>query len=330
MRTNFSSTRRATGKERLDAEELVTALSRVVKGQPEAVRAVVNALVVQDGKIAPIRPAALLLTGKSGVGKTFLANELVNAVNDMRPSEPYQIIRIDGANLSNEMGASTLTGSAPGYIGSDQPSFFESLLSHPKTVILVDEAEKMSPQAQHIFLSILEGRMMLQHAVGESSSVDFTHSLVLFTSNAVTRLQNRRIERSLAARLAELREIKLALRGSFSTPLLSRIGQVVLMRDLDEDTIAEIAESALQKSAQSFGLDLDFIEGDIFNEILDVADVANYGVREINTVIGMTIEPEFQKIADGSGEKKTVSLYGSLDSLTVLSSDEDNRRRRAG
>lgn len=336
MRTNFSATSIQEENEdddRLNSDELEAALNAVVMGQKEAVATAVRTVVVQDAMVAPERPGVLLLTGRPGVGKTFLAHEIVRVVNEARPNNPYILLKIDGGTLGDEMGAARLTGASAGYEGYGDEPFFSPILSHPKAVIVVDEADKLGKQALRVFLSILEGSLTLNKPVNGTSSVDFRQCVFIFTCNAVTALRNRRTDRSLPALLAERRELRLALRSSFSDELLSRVGDTILMNEISPECIGDVVISELERSARSFGLEIDFVEQTLICDIIRMADVQTFGLREVNTIIRMILAPRFAAI---SRTTRVISLSGTLSDVTVTSAHEaheayeDNRRRRAG
>lgn len=333
MRTNFSATsiqKENEDGDRLNPDELEAALNAVVIGQKEAVAAVVRTVVVQDAMTAPERPGVLLLTGRPGVGKTFLAHEIVRVVNEARPNNPYILLKIDGGTLGDEMGAARLTGASAGYEGYGDEPFFSPILSHPKAVIVVDEADKLGKQALRVFLSILEGSLTLNKPVNGTSSVDFRQCVFIFTCNAVTALRNRRTDRSLPALLAERRELRLALRSSFSDELLSRVGDSVLMNEISPECIGDVVISELERNARSFGLETAFVEQTLICDIIRMADVQTFGLREVNTIIRMILAPRFAAI---SRTTHVISLSGTLSDVTVTSAHEayeDNRRRRAG
>jgi ATP-dependent Clp protease ATP-binding subunit ClpB len=102
-------------KERLLRLEKILAES--VVGQPEAVRAVANAVrSSRSGLRGGDRPiASFLFAGPSGTGKTLLSKTLATLLFD----SPDAMIRIDSSEYSEKHSVSRLIGAPPGYVGHD-------------------------------------------------------------------------------------------------------------------------------------------------------------------------------------------------------------------
>ena len=102
-------------KEKLLRLEKVLAES--VVGQPEAVKAVANAVrLSRSGLRNSARPiASFLMAGPSGTGKTLLSKTLATLLFD----SPDAMIRIDSSEYSEKHSISRLIGAPPGYVGHD-------------------------------------------------------------------------------------------------------------------------------------------------------------------------------------------------------------------
>jgi ATP-dependent Clp protease ATP-binding subunit ClpB len=102
-------------KEKLLRLEKVLAES--VVGQPEAVKAVANAVrLSRSGLRNAARPiASFLMAGPSGTGKTLLSKTLATLLFD----SPDAMIRIDSSEYSEKHSISRLIGAPPGYVGHD-------------------------------------------------------------------------------------------------------------------------------------------------------------------------------------------------------------------
>ena len=92
-------------------------LAENVVGQPEAVKAVANAVrLSRSGLRNPARPiASFLMAGPSGTGKTLLSKTLATVLFD----SPDAMIRIDSSEYSEKHSISRLIGAPPGYVGHD-------------------------------------------------------------------------------------------------------------------------------------------------------------------------------------------------------------------
>ena len=97
-------------------------LAESVVGQPEAVKAVANAVrLSRSGLRNAARPiASFLMAGPSGTGKTLLSKTLATLLFD----SPDAMIRIDSSEYSEKHSISRLIGAPPGYVGHDSGGKF--------------------------------------------------------------------------------------------------------------------------------------------------------------------------------------------------------------
>jgi ATP-dependent Clp protease ATP-binding subunit ClpB len=103
----------STEKEKL--LRLEKTLAESVVGQPEAVKAVANAIrLSRSGLRNAARPiASFLMAGPSGTGKTLLSKTLATLLFD----SPDAMIRIDSSEYSEKHTISRLIGAPAGYVG---------------------------------------------------------------------------------------------------------------------------------------------------------------------------------------------------------------------
>jgi ATP-dependent Clp protease ATP-binding subunit ClpB len=127
---------KATEKEKLLTMERI--LASEVVGQPEAVKAVANAIRLSRSGLANTnRPlASFLFCGPSGTGKTQLTKTLARFLFDSEET----IMRIDASEYSEKHSVARLVGAPPGYIGHDEGGqLTEWVRRKPYSLILIDE-----------------------------------------------------------------------------------------------------------------------------------------------------------------------------------------------
>ncbi|MBO4383308.1 MAG: ATP-dependent Clp protease ATP-binding subunit, partial [Clostridia bacterium] len=96
---------------------LEEALAEKVKGQPEAIHAVANAVKRSRIQInARKKPASFIFVGPTGVGKTELVKQLADQLFDT----PETLIRLDMSEFMEKFSVSRIIGSPPGYVGYDE------------------------------------------------------------------------------------------------------------------------------------------------------------------------------------------------------------------
>ena len=189
-----------------DLQPLADTLRARILGQPEATEALISSLSrLLSGLRDPSRPLlTALLLGPTGVGKTETARALALALF----GDERAMVRINCEEFAHSHEVAKLLGSPPGYVGheiepllsqeridaahvemredadSDSPSLVEHVSSlnggNPISIVLFDEVEKAHPVIWNSLLGILEEGSL---TLGDNRTVDFTHTIVLMTSN---------------------------------------------------------------------------------------------------------------------------------------------------
>lgn len=159
----------------VDADRLREKLS-LVKGQREIIEVLVSD--IKAWSYIPIhqQPLNFFSVGTSGVGKTFTAELLAEA---LKP-EGYRSVIFSMNEFSRESDIGRLIGSAPGYAGAQQrPELFKRIASCSRLIICFDEIEKAHPQIMRTLMQLLDkGKLSWNGETG-----DFRDCIILFTSN---------------------------------------------------------------------------------------------------------------------------------------------------
>ncbi len=270
----------------LDSEQqrllnLESHLRERVVGQEDAVAAVSKAIRraranIQDAN----RPlGSFLMLGPTGVGKTELAKTLAQFLFN----DDSAMVRIDMSEFMEKHSAARLTGAPPGYVGYEEGGLLTNQVrSKPYSVILFDEVEKAHPDVFNLFLQVLdEGRL----TDSQGQRVNFTNTLILMTSNLGSELidpvETEEQQQQMQALIMD------RVRGHFRPEFLNRLDDILIFRQLTQETMRPIADIQLRRLAQCLQ------ERDIR---LDISDEASnslaqwgfnplYGARPLKRVI---------------------------------------------
>lgn len=159
---------------------LHTKIKDVVYGQDKAIDTLVEAIMISKSGLRdrnkPI--GSYLFVGPTGVGKTYLAKQLAEALGTV-------LVRFDMSEYQEKHSVARLIGAPPGYVGHGEGEagsgqLISKIENNPNCVLLLDEIEKSAPEVTQVLLQIMDdGR--LTSSTGKT--VDFTNVILLMTSN---------------------------------------------------------------------------------------------------------------------------------------------------
>ncbi|MBX2800890.1 MAG: AAA family ATPase [Myxococcales bacterium] len=202
-------------------------------GQPEAVRAVVEAMVaIRAGLARPRRPiATLLFVGPTGVGKT----ETAKAVAQFMFGDAGRVTRFDMSEYASP-GAAIRLVEGPGGEGR----LTGAIRREPFSVVLLDEIEKADSMVFDLLLQVLgEGRL----SDGSGRVADFCSSIVVMTSN-IGAADASSVPSGFGRQGDPVKTLQQtyrdAARRHFRPELFNRLDRVVAFVPLDEDSVGRV------------------------------------------------------------------------------------------
>jgi hypothetical protein len=120
---------------------------------------------------------AFLLAGSPGTGKT----EFARLVSLHHYGDPTAIRRFDMSEYMEQHSRAKLIGAPPGYVGFEGGGqLTDWVLSHPDSIVLLDEIEKAHEDVLLLLLQILEDGRLTD---GQGRTVDFGGIVLLMTTN---------------------------------------------------------------------------------------------------------------------------------------------------
>ncbi|GGW54553.1 AAA family ATPase [Alishewanella tabrizica] len=161
-------------------QRIAAFLKERVKGQSEALRQVMNADMWSHFKTRGGLRQIFTFLGPSGVGKTHLAKQYVNALSEIEGTG-YRFITFNMENFSDERAQMSLVGSGIQFNDAATGSLTYFVSIHPRSVILFDEIEKAHPYVIQLLLTLLDSGVMMDETTRQQ--VDFSQCIVIFTSN---------------------------------------------------------------------------------------------------------------------------------------------------
>ncbi len=221
-------------------------LHQKVIGQEQAVEAVSNAVRrARVGLKDPNKPiGSFIFVGPTGVGKTYLAKALAEALF----GDEEAMIRIDMSEYMEKHSVSRLVGSPPGYVGYDEGGqLTEAVRRKPYSVVLFDEIEKAHPDVFNVLLQILDDGRLTD---SKGKTVNFKNTVIILTSNVGATSLRKQNVLGFSASINESKEeydrmketITEELKRTFRPEFLNRLDDVIVFHSLKEEQIKEIVD----------------------------------------------------------------------------------------
>ena len=314
---------RLTEDEKVKYASLDKNLAGTVIGQDDAIKTVSHAIKrarvgLKDSK-KPI--GSFIFVGPTGVGKTYLAKSLAEALFGSED----RLIRMDMSEYMEKFAVSRLVGSPPGYVGYEEGGqLTEAVRTNPYSVILFDEIEKAHPDVFNLLLQILDDGRLTD---GQGRTVDFKNTIIIMTSNVgVSSLSK---ATSIGFDLAEDKEeadnernkeiISAAIKDSFAPEFLNRLDEVIMFNSLRKEDIKEITGLMLEKTRarlNEIGIDIAF-DDRVINLLAKDGFNSEYGARPLERHITKMIDDRLaEDILDNKLDKDmTIRLYVQNDRL---------------
>ncbi len=201
-------------------------LARRVVGQPEAVKAVSDAIRrSRAGLSDPNRPnGSFLFLGPTGVGKTELSKALAEFLFDTEEA----MVRIDMSEFMEKHSVARLIGAPPGYVGYEEGGYLtEAVRRRPYSVLLLDEVEKAHPDVFNVLLQVLDDGRLTD---GQGRTVDFRNTVIIMTSNLGSHVIQ---ELSGEANYAKMKQAVLEIvQQHFRPEFINRVDDIVVFHPL--------------------------------------------------------------------------------------------------
>jgi len=330
----------------VEAEKLYKGLGRLVVGQEEAIREIVDVYqLYRTGMNATDRPVGnFLFLGPTGCGKT----RLVEATAECLVNDPKAVIKIDCAEFQHSHEIAKLIGSPPGYLGHREthPLLSQEAIDRFHTdkvkisFVLFDEIEKASDALWNLLLGILDKAVL---TLGDNRRVDFSHAMIFMTANLGARemesVMRPRLGFGAAAGIAPVgdssteeiggkmsRTATEAARRKFTPEFMNRLDKIVVFQALGRAELRRIVDIELEavrrriaNQAPNRAFEFSVTEA-AKSYLLEEGTDARYGARHLKRSIErLLVQPLASLIASGQirgGDELSVDRAPGLSRLT--------------
>ena len=310
-----------------EASELRRRLLEKIYGQEHAVSTFVTgyfqAKLLSMTDPSRRKPAAsFLFVGAPGVGKTFLAETVAEALQ-------CPFARFDMSEYADKDAVIEFSGADGVYKGSKEGNVTGFVRKHPRCVLIFDEIEKAHMNVLHLFLQILDAGRLRDSCTDQE--VFFDQTMIILTTNAGSSIYDDARNTSLDS--VPKRTVMQALRtecdaktGSpiFPAALCSRFasGNVILFNRMEVRYLKQILEYRLKKCVSD--LEQQFqIQVHLDDNISKALIFAEGGMADARTISGRgekflseEIYELFQQVAFGIGQgqiNRLQKIYFSVD-----------------
>jgi ATP-dependent Clp protease ATP-binding subunit ClpA len=190
------------------------------------------------------------------------------------------VFALDMSEFKEESSINRLTGSATGYVGSEEGGqLTEKVRNQPYIIVLFDEIEKAHQRIMDLLLQVFdEGRL----TDGRGVTTRFSEAVIILTSNIGSE------HLSVPHLTDEIKEQVLEDLDQFLRPeFINRLDEIVMfngLTDADLEKIMRLLLAKEQKLGSERGLTLSFSDSAI-KYLLTLNDEPEYGARPLKRII---------------------------------------------
>ena len=230
-------------------------LSQSVYGQDHAISAFASGyfqaeLTAATQKHRDKPKATFLFAGPPGTGKTFLSEQVAQALK-------LPFMRFDMSEYSDKEANLMFAGSDKVYKNGAEGNVTGFVAKNPKCILLFDEVEKAHLNIINLFLQILDAGRLRDNYTDEE--VNFTDAIIIFTTNAGRQMyEDDSINLLTASRKSILQALSSdvhPLTGAtlFPPAICSRFafGNVIMFNHMSASHLMQISEGEMKKQTKA-------------------------------------------------------------------------------
>lgn len=233
-------------------KNLATDLKNRVVGQEQATTPIAKSLARRH-TLGATRPAAFLLAGPTGVGKTETAKglaDLIYGTGEPNSAPNNNLIRFDMSEFAEKHTVSRLIGAAPGYAGYENAGeLTEKVRRNPHSILLLDEVEKAHPSVYDIFLHVLEEGHLTD---SQGRKVSFKDTTILLTTNLGSSQTSKPLSGFVSTDPSHDNQVRQAtvlraVKDHFRPEFINRLDDVLVYNPLTQPVLETVLTTLLQR-----------------------------------------------------------------------------------
>lgn len=252
--------------EKFNFDELKNKIKSKIKGQNNIIDELVDTYKM---KYENNECVSYLFAGPSGVGKTYTAK--VFGEEMFKDS----VFKLDMSEFSESHSVSKLIGAPSGYVGYDDRCFFDNIRENPNSLLILDEIDKANVSVINLFYQILDEGIIKD---SRGREINFEHTVIIMTTNVGFNNNSIGFNNKTNNELYDV----------FSKSFLNRIDNIYYFNELDENVINNIIDDNIHLLEQKYNIIIDY--NDVKGEIIDEANIYEFGCRHIKNIIRKKIE----------------------------------------
>lgn len=305
----------------LDPVSLRNFFNEKIIGQEAATGKLTDVIkVFKAGLNNPHRPiTTMVFAGPTGVGKTAAAQALAQYFFGLG-QKTSPLIRIDMSEYQHPSQVTRFLGS-----GTDPGKLVQQVRERPFAVLLLDEAEKATPEIFDAFLTVLDEGMLVD-AFGRVTN--FRNCIIILTTNLGA---GGRPSIGYGNRQPDDETYRSAIAGYFRPEFVNRLDHVVVFQPLGQDSIRLIAKKELEevKLREGFAkrnLKIEFTE-QVEAHIAKIGFHEKYGARPLQRAVEDVVVKGLAKwlLENPAVENQTVEVDVNENELEINVDVKDQR-----